>query len=96
MTDPSWRLIPTPQRIDVWRLGRASRLISSTWYRPGLLVRIADSIASTWSTSIMGSCPMPLTRYMGFAEQAYRRRPRFVEGREPARSYGLSSLSEIC
>ena len=31
VTDPSARLIPTPQRRDVWPLGNGSALISSTW-----------------------------------------------------------------
>ena len=59
---PSERLIPTPQRREAWPLGSGSALISSTWYRLGSLERIAGSIASKWSTSTIGSCPLRLMR----------------------------------
>jgi hypothetical protein len=39
--------------------------ISSAWYRPGSLERIAGSIASIWSTSMIVSYPLRLMRYMG-------------------------------
>jgi hypothetical protein len=61
-------VIKALHRLDVRRMGNGSVLDSSTINRRGLLERITGLIASTWATSIIGSCPSGLMRYKGIAQ----------------------------
>jgi hypothetical protein len=61
-TDPSARLIPTPQRRAAWPDANGLAGNSSICHRPGGKARISGSICATSSTLMTGSWPSRLMR----------------------------------